>query len=107
MFFCKERKRLHRTQHSFEKNIKERKERNILLQKNAECCILLKRTHGQPSFPNNSCLDANPSVNKNRFRFLKKLFGKQAVTFALYQTSSVDFLHVLTDKIRLLRETTN
>ena len=62
MFFCKERKRMQRTQHSFaknvkehkacnillQKNVKERKERNVLMQKNAERCVLLKRTHAHP-----------------------------------------------------------
>ena len=33
LFFSKERKRTQRMQHSFAKNVKERKERNILLQR--------------------------------------------------------------------------
>ena len=36
MFFCKERKRMQRMQCSYAKNVKERKERNILMQKNAK-----------------------------------------------------------------------
>ena len=35
---------------SFAKNVKEHKERNVLSQKKAECCVLLKRTHAQLSF---------------------------------------------------------
>ena len=40
---------MQRTQRSFAKNVKERKKRNVLMQKNAECCVLLKRTHAEPS----------------------------------------------------------
>ena len=49
-FFGKERKRTQRTQHSLAKNVIERKEHNVLMQKNAEHCVLLKRTHAKPSF---------------------------------------------------------
>ena len=49
-FFSFEHKRTQRMQRSFEKNVKERKELNVLMQKNTERCVLLKRAHAQPSF---------------------------------------------------------
>ena len=53
-------------QHSFAKNVKESKERNVLLQKNAEPCALLKRTQKNArtlhSFEKNVC--PTPLVSK-------------------------------------------
>ena len=49
-FFLKERKRTERTERSFEKNVKERKEWNFLLKRQKERNVLLKRTDAQPWF---------------------------------------------------------
>ena len=83
MFFCKERKRTQKRQRSFAKNVKERKECNILLQMNA------KERRTLHSFEKNVCPLPNPRS------FFQKIYIYRYVYINLYWKKNAAFFYIL------------